>query len=94
VAEPVEHQVLTYAYVADVLERRGPFRAEHLALAAAWKADGRLVMFGPLGSPPTGGMFVFRVADAGAIDAYVAADPYVANGIVTSHTVTSWTVID
>jgi len=91
--EPVVHQVLFYDYVEDVLERRGPYRDEHLAHARQWKDDGRLVSAGALGNPPTGAMFVFLVDDAAQVDAYVAADPYVANGIVTGHRVVPWTVV-
>jgi len=92
-SEPVLRHVLFYDYVEDVLERRGPYRSEHLALAQQWKDDGRLVSAGALGSPPSGGMFVFAVDDPAQIDAYVAADPYVANGIVTGQRVVPWTVV-
>jgi len=92
-SEPVVHQVLFYDYVDDVLERRGPHRDEHLAHAQQWNDDGRLVSAGALGSPPTGAMFVFLVDDAAQVDAYVAADPYVANGIVTGHRIVAWTVV-
>jgi len=45
------HHILFYDYVDDVLERRGPFRDEHLARIGAWRADGRIVMAGALGDP-------------------------------------------
>lgn len=92
-SEPVTRQVLFYDYPEDVLERRGPYRGEHLALLQQWKEDGRLVSAGALGSPPHGAMFVFAVDDPGHIDDYLAADPYVANGIVTEHRVVPWTVV-
>lgn len=92
-SEPVLHHILFYDYVEDALERRGPYRDEHLALAQQWKDDGTLVSAGALGSPPSGGMFVFLVDDAALIDAYVEADPYVANGIVTAHRIVPWTVV-
>lgn len=92
-SDPVLHQVLFYDYVADVLERRGPYRDAHLAHARRWKDAGKLVSAGALGSPPTGAMFVFLVDDPGQIDAYVADDPYVQNAIVTGHRVVPWTVV-
>ena len=92
-ADPVLHHVLFYDYVEDVLERREPYRARHLELARSWKDEGRLVSFGPLGKPPTGGMFVFLVDDPAVIEQYVAADPYVEAGIVTAHRVVPWTVV-
>jgi len=93
VAEPVVHQVLFYDYVADVLERRAPHREAHLAAARVYKEDGRIVMAGALGNPPNGAMFVFAVDDPAEIDAFVAADPYVRNGLVTGHRVVPWTVV-
>lgn len=92
-AEPVVHQVLFYDYVADVLERRAPHREAHLAAARVYKEDGRIVMAGALGNPPNGAMFVFAVDDPAEIDAFVAADPYVCNGLVTGHRVVPWTVV-
>ncbi len=85
--------LLTYDYVADVLERRPPYREEHLALVGAWKEDGRVLMAGPLGDPPTGAALVFQVDDPAEIDEFVASDPYVSAGIVTSHRVQRWTLV-
>lgn len=92
-AEPVVHHCLFYDYVEDVVEKRAPLRAGHLALARQWKADGRIVMAGALGTPPTGALFVFHVEDPAQIDAFVAADPYVSGSIVTGHRVVPWTVV-
>jgi uncharacterized protein YciI len=92
-ADPVLHHVLFYDYVEDVLERRGPYRAGHLEHARQWKDDGRLVSAGALGTPPTGGMFVFLVDDPAVVEEYVAADPYVAGAIVTAHRIVPWTVV-
>lgn len=92
-SDPVVHQVLFYDYVENVIERRAPFREAHLALAREWKADGRIVMAGALGDPPTGAMFVFLVDDPARIDDFVAADPYVAGAIVTAHRVVPWNVV-
>jgi uncharacterized protein YciI len=85
------HQLLVYDYADDVLERRAPHREAHLALVAEYQADGRIVAAGPLGDPPTGALIAFR-PDAD-VAAFVAADPYVANGIVTAHRVERWTLV-
>lgn len=92
-SDPVLHHVLFYDYVADVLERRGPFRDGHLAQAKRYKEAGTLVSGGALGSPPSGAMFVFLVEDQAQIDEFVASDPYVQNGIVTGHRIVPWTVV-
>ncbi len=92
-SEPVRHHCLFYDYVENVVEKRAPYRADHLAYARAWKQDGRIVMAGALGDPPHGALFVFSVDDPAQIEEFVAADPYVAGGIVTGHRVVPWTVV-
>jgi uncharacterized protein YciI len=87
------HALLLYVYVEDVLERRVPHRDGHLELIRSWKDDGRLLMAGPLGDPPTGGAFVFQVNDPDEVEDFVANDPYVAEGIVTSHSLERWTLV-
>jgi uncharacterized protein len=85
------HHVLIYSYVPDILERRAPHRAEHLAKIAAAKEDGRLVMAGPIGDPPNGGLLVFNARDAA--EGFARADPYVEAGLVTEWRVEPWTLV-
>lgn len=92
-SDVVVHQVLFYDYVENAVEARAPYRADHLALIAQWKADGRLVSGGALGQPPTGAMLIFLVEDAAEVEAFVAVDPYVANGVVMGHRIVPWTVV-
>jgi uncharacterized protein YciI len=92
-SDPVLHHCLFYDYVEDVMTKRTPFRADHLAHAQRWKDDGQLVMAGALGDPPTGGLFVFRLEDAAVIEDFVTSDPYVVNAIVTGHRVVPWNVV-
>jgi uncharacterized protein YciI len=93
VSEPVLHHALFYDYVEDVVARRAPFRADHLAWARSWKAEGRIVMAGALGDPPHGALFVFLVDDPAQIEEFVAGDPYIAGAIVTGHRVVPWNVV-
>ncbi len=88
-AEPL--QLLIYEYVPDMLERRAPYRAEHLALIERYHADGRVVIGGGLGDPVHSGLLAFR--DAADAHAFVAADPYGAAGLVVSSRVEPWAVI-
>ena len=85
--------LLHYDYVEDIVERRAPHRAAHLALVGGLKAEGRVVMGGAVGDPPTGALIVFRVEDAAEVEAFVREDPYVAAGLVTAHRVEPWAVV-
>lgn len=92
-SEPVVHQALFYDYVEDAVEKRAPYRADHLALVSRWKADGKVVSGGALGQPPTGALIVFAVDDPAEVEGFVAVDPYVRGGVVTRHRVVPWTVV-
>ena len=86
-----KRHVLFYDYVDDILERREPYRAEHLAGIRSGKDDGRILMSGPLGDPPHGAAIVF--ADPAAAEAFAHSDPYVKNGLVTNWRVDLWTLV-
>jgi uncharacterized protein YciI len=88
---PERRQMLFYEYVGDIVERREPFRADHLAAIRAGQEDGRILMAGPLGDPPNGAAIVF--ADRDQAEAFARGDPYVTNGLVTSWRVEPWTLV-
>ncbi|ADB53320.1 YciI family protein [Conexibacter woesei] len=88
---PETLHLLSYDYVADILERRAPHREAHLAAISAFHRAGRIVMAGAVGDPVAGGLFVLR--DAADAAAFMAEDPYVAAGLVTAHRVEPWTVV-
>jgi uncharacterized protein len=52
---PEQLHILFYEYVPDVVERRAPHREGHLALIRRWYDEGRIVLAGGLGDPPTPG---------------------------------------
>ena len=85
--------VLSYEYVPDVVEKRAPFRAEHLAFAREFHDAGKLRLAGAFDPPSDGALFVFDVASAAEVEAFVARDPYVKNGVVTRHRIRPWNVV-
>ena len=87
------HYLLLYDYVENAVEKRAPYRQEHLQLAKAAKGRGDLVMAGAFADPVDGAAFVFQAEDASVAEAFVKADPYVANGIVTGWRIRPWTVV-
>lgn len=88
-----ETYLLLYTYVPDMADRRGPHREAHLAHIAAEKEAGRVILAGALGSPPAGGAMVFQGVAPAHIEQFVAADPYVAAGLVTEHRIEPWTLV-
>ncbi len=88
------HHILFYDYVPDVLERRAPFRDEHLARIASEREAGRITMAGALGDPPSGAAIVFSPdVEVSEVDAFADGDPYVQGGIVTGRRVVSWNLV-
>jgi uncharacterized protein YciI len=87
------HFLLMYDFSPDYLERRGPFRNEHLRLA--WEANGRgeLLLGGALAEPADGSVLIFQGETSAAAEKFAAADPYVKNGIVTRWRVRKWTTV-
>jgi uncharacterized protein YciI len=87
------HYLMFYEYAADVLERRDPFRAEHLRLAWAAQARGELLLGGAYADPVDGAVTLFRCDSPAVPEAFAAADPYVRNGLVTRYWVRAWTTV-
>jgi uncharacterized protein YciI len=84
---------LFYDYVENIVERRAPHRAAHLALLEEWRADGRFVMGGAIGEPPHGALIVLDVDDEAVVQRFIDADPYVEAGLVTGRRVEPWHVV-
>ncbi len=84
---------LLYDVVDDYVERRGPFRDEHLGLARAAHARGELVLAGALAEPADGVLLVFTGPDASVATSFAESDPYVRSGVVTGWRVRPWTVV-
>ena len=87
------HYLLLYDYVDNAVERRAPYREEHLRLAREAHERGELVMAGAFADPVDGAAFVFQGEEASVAEGFVRADPYVAQGIVTGWRIRPWTVV-
>ena len=82
-----------YDYSPDYLERRGQFRGEHLKLAWAAAERGELVLGGVLADPVDTGVLLFAGDSPDVVERFVAADPYMANGLVVSYRVRRWDTV-
>ena len=87
------HYLLFYDFAPDYLERRTQFRSEHLKLA--WQAHerGEVVLGGALEDPVDGAVLFFQGDSPAVVERFVAADPYVKNGLVTRWRVRPWTTV-
>lgn len=89
----MKHYLLFYEVSPDYLQRRGEFRAAHLALAWQTHARGELVLGGALANPPDAAILLFQGDSPAVVEAFVQADPYVQNGLVLHWHIREWTTV-
>ena len=87
------HFLMIYDLSPDYLERRGEFRNEHLKLAWEAQERGELILAGALADPADQSVLVFSGDSPAAAERFAQADPYVANGLVTTWRVRPWTTV-
>ena len=89
----MKYHLLIYYVVENYVERRAPFREEHLRLASAAHERGELLLGGALADPVDRAVLLFRSQDKSAAEEFVRNDPYVANGLVVKWEIRPWTVV-
>lgn len=87
------HYLLFYEVTPDYPTRRAAFRDEHLGLAWAAQARGELILGGALADPVDSAILLFRGESPAVVEKFVAADPYVKNGLVASWRIRPWTTV-
>jgi uncharacterized protein len=87
------HFVLFYETVEDYENKRLPFRPEHLALAETYRTNGNLILAGPYADPVDGAMLIFEADKVEKVEAFVQADPYVKNGLITKWSIRKWNIV-
>lgn len=89
----MNYYALFYEVVDDFVARRGPFRREHLRLAAEARKRGEVLLAGALAEPSDRALIVFHAADKSLAEAFARQDPYVVNGLVKKWEVRPWNVV-
>ena len=87
------YYILFYKTVENYIERRVPFRGDHLDLVQSFHNDGRLVMAGALADPPDGAVLIFKGDYPDAAEEFVSKDPYIKNGLITEWSIRPWNVV-
>lgn len=89
----MNYYALIYELVDDMVNRRVPFREEHLRLAREARERGELVLAGALSEPVDSALLVFHVDDKSKVEAFARKDPYVINGLAKKWQVRPWNVV-
>jgi uncharacterized protein len=87
------HYILFYKTIEDYIEKRIPFREEHLTLANNARKKGELIMAGALANPPDGAVLIFKGDSPKIAEEFARQDPYVKNGLIKEWHVREWTVV-
>jgi uncharacterized protein len=89
----MNYYALLYELVDDMVNRRVPFREEHLRLARESRERGELVLAGALSEPVDRALLVFHVNDKSKVESFARKDPYVLNGLAKKWEVRPWNVV-
>ncbi len=87
------YYILFYKTVDNYVDKRAPYREEHLDYANAAYERGVLLMAGALAEPADGAVLVFQGEGPFVAEEFVKHDPYVRNGLITEWQVRPWTVV-
>lgn len=87
------HYVLAYRTIEGYVEKRAPYRPEHLAYANEAHARGELIMGGALGEPADTALLIFRADSPSVAEEFARNDPYVKAGLIKEWSVRPWTVV-
>jgi uncharacterized protein len=87
------YYILLYEVVEDFINRRAPYREEHLNLVNEAHHRGELVMAGAFSEPVEGAALVFSSVDRALVTRFAEADPYVRNGLVTRWRARGWNLV-
>jgi len=87
------YYILFYTTVADYIEKRAPYRGEHLQLVQQAHEAGDIVMAGALDDPPDGAVLIFKADTPEPAKAFVQKDPYVKNGLIRDWEIRPWNVV-
>lgn len=84
---------LRYEVVDGFVEKRVPFREEHLGQVREAHERGDLFMAGAVGDPPAGALLIFRGDSVAAAEGFARRDPYVLQGLVVRWQAAPWNVV-
>jgi uncharacterized protein YciI len=87
------YYMLIYKTVEGYVEKRTPYRPEHLAYSNAAHARGELFMGGALADPADTAILIFKSGSPSAAEEFAANDPYVKAGLIKEWSVRPWTVV-
>lgn len=87
------YYILFYKTVENYIEKRAPFREEHLKLVQQAYDKREIVMAGALDEPADGAVLIFKGDTPQVARDFVQKDPYVKNGLIREWEIRPWNVV-
>jgi uncharacterized protein YciI len=84
---------LIYDYVDNVIEKRAPFRENHLSLVKVYQDQGKMLLAGAYTDPLDGALLIFKANSAAEVEQFTIEDPYVQNSLVSRWRIREWNVV-
>jgi uncharacterized protein len=84
--------VIIYSFVEDFIQKRKPYRQEHLDYIRGFEFGKKIAAGGALSPELCRGLILFRGTFADAAH-FVKEDPYVKAGIVQDHLIGEWSLV-
>lgn len=84
--------MIRYKYVPDIINKRQPYRQQHLQLLQSYVDKKQCLLGGALDSAEYA-YIVFNVNDKNIAEDFVKNDPYVINKLVTDYNIDLWNVV-
>lgn len=89
----MSYYLLFYKTIENYVEKRAPYRTEHLKMAEEAHQNGSLIMAGAMAEPADGAVLIFKGESPKIAEDFAKNDPYVKNGLIKSWEVRPWTVV-
>jgi uncharacterized protein YciI len=89
----MNYYLLFYKTIENYVEKRAPYRAEHLKIAEEAHKNGDLVIAGAMAEPADGAVLIFKGESSKIAEDFAKNDPYVKNGLIKSWEVRPWMVV-
>jgi uncharacterized protein YciI len=89
----MNYYILFYKTIENYVEKRAPYRSEHLKLAKEAYERGDIVMAGAFAEPADGAALIFKGNTPQVAEDFAINDPYVKNGLIKEWTVRPWKVV-
>lgn len=89
----MNYYLLFYKTIENYVEKRAPYRSEHLKLAEEAHQKGEIIMAGAMADPADGAVLIFKGESPKVAEDFAKNDPYVKNGLIKEWSVRPWTVV-